>query len=577
LHDVDRLLFAPRALPPLRPDVAEDPSAYDAWIRRVEALPSPPPAPQRPLGLVMLVDGEPLPPVVASFQSLQRQSSSGWSLLIVVDRNWQASVTSMLAVSGVRRSSQRTRVITIESPEPLAAMFDRAVAELPESDIGLIFPGDRWAPSAVSRLAGTLQPGAVVYGDEDLVGPDDAHTAPRLKPQFSPEFLLHSWYTGRPVALSAGVISRLPPATAGTPHFEHDLMLRAAGVAEAIVHVPAVLCHRSAPTDDLTSLSTNADHVIAALAREETPGSVTPGAFRHTYRIARAVSGSPTVSAIIPFRDQPQFLRSCVESVDATCDGIDLEYLLVDNGSTQPETATLLDRLAVRPDVHITRDDRPFNWAALNNQAAGAAKGELLLFLNNDVEAIRSGWLGALAGQAMRANVAAVGARLLYPDRRLQHCGVVVGLGGAAGHLFVGLEEHLPGYLGMAALTRECAAVTGACLMTRREVFDELGGFDETLGVDLNDVDYCLRAQRVGLRVIYEASAELIHHESPSRGTAGDVRDIVAFLDRWSESLISGDPFLNPALSRLDSSCALRDPGESEWWRQWRANLTRPE
>jgi GT2 family glycosyltransferase len=171
-------------------------------------------------------------------------------------------------------------------------------------------------------------------------------------------------------------------------------------------------------------------------------------------------------------------------------------------------------------------------------------------------------------------DVGAVGARLLYPDHRVQHCGVVIGLGGAAGHLFVGLDENAPGYLDLAVTTRECSGVTGACLATRRDIFEEHGRFDESLGIDLNDIDYCLRLQRAGLRVLYEPIAELIHYESTSRGTAGDVRDIVRFIERWEDSILAGDPFLNPHLTRRDSSCALRDPDENEWWQRWYRGLS---
>ena len=138
-------------------------------------------------------------------------------------------------------------------------------------------------------------------------------------------------------------------------------------------------------------------------------------------------------------------------------------------------------------------DPRPFNWAALNNAAAVSARGEVLVFLNNDIEARSAGWLDALVAQALRPSAGAVGARLLYPAGRVQHAGVVVGLGGAAGHALAGLPGDRPGYLGMAVLTRDVSSVTGACLATRREVFDRLGGFDEALGLDLNDIDYCLR------------------------------------------------------------------------------------
>jgi GT2 family glycosyltransferase len=223
--------------------------------------------------------------------------------------------------------------------------------------------------------------------------------------------------------------------------------------------------------------------------------------------------------------------------------------------------------------VQVLTDLEPFNWARLNNIAAQAARGDVLVFLNNDIEAHRGGWLTALCGHALRADVAAVGARLLYPDRRLQHCGIVVGLNGAAGHPLAGLAEDRTGYLKMAVATRECSAVTGACLASRREVFAELGGFDETLGVDLNDVDFCLRAGEAGYRTIYEPAAELIHYESPSRGTAGGVDDIVHFLARWEQYIKQGDRYFNPHLTRKDSSCGLARADEGDAWKTWQSIL----
>ena len=239
-----------------------------------------------------------------------------------------------------------------------------------------------------------------------------------------------------------------------------------------------------------------------------------------------------------------------------------------------PKRSTLVERLQQRPDTAVHSDSRPFNWAALNKAAARSAGGDVLVFMNNDMEARRTGWLGALCAQAVRPDIAAVGARLLYPGGRIQHCGVVLGMGGAAGHVLAGLDGSQGGYLDMSVTTRECAAVTGACLATRKEVFNALGGFDESLGVDLNDVDYCLRAQLRSLRVIFEPAAELIHYESPSRGTAGDVADIVRFIDRWEHSIVSGDPYLNANLTRMDGSCTLRHPNETAWWQQWRTTLT---
>ncbi len=279
---------------------------------------------------------------------------------------------------------------------------------------------------------------------------------------------------------------------------------------------------------------------------------------------------------IVPFRDGPELLRPCVDDLLGAADAasLDLELVLVDNGSTDPETATLVERLGTRPGVVVRQDPRPFNWAALNNAAVPATTGSVLLFLNNDTQGWRPGGLEVLVGHALRPDIGAVGARLLYPAGTVQHAGVVVGLGGAAGHPLAGLEGRAPGYLGMAVCTREVSAVTGACLATRRSVFDELGGFDESLGVDMNDVDYCLRAGRLGYRTLFEPAAELSHLESPSRGTSGSVPDIERFLDAWSEVLTAGDPFLNPGLTRVDCSCGLRGDDEEEWWQRWRSTLS---
>jgi GT2 family glycosyltransferase len=283
------------------------------------------------------------------------------------------------------------------------------------------------------------------------------------------------------------------------------------------------------------------------------------------------------VSILIPFRDEPRLLRTCVDSLAATTSThTSVELVLIDNGSSDPETLTLVERLAESPDVRLLTDSRPFNWAALNNEGALVARGDILVFLNNDIEAHQSGWLSALCAQALRPDVGAAGARLLYPDHHLQHCGLVIGLTGAAGHVLGGLPQEASGYLHMATATRECSAVTGACLATRRTVFELLGGFDETLGVDLNDVDYCLRAAEKGFRTLYEPAAQLIHHESPSRGTAGGVGDVVKFVDRWKEYISEGDRYLNPHLTRADPSCGLARAGEKDDWNRWYATLTTP-
>jgi GT2 family glycosyltransferase len=513
---------------------------------------------------------------VRTLYALQQQTITGWTLSVVVENSWQTVFTALLSVSGLQRTSQRVRVDVVDDTTPPAQMLRLGLTANAGSNVSLLFPGDIWAPDAVAQLASALSPRSVVYADEDVVTGQDEHLEPRLKPAYSPEFLLSSSYIGRPLAIGAEIIPQLTATTVTVPDLEHDLALRACEVAENVVHLPEVLCHRLiAPRDPSTASDHDVAHVVAALERRAELAEVSPGPISGTYRIRHHSSDPPSTTIIIPFRDEPRFMRACIESIDATRGEGKVDFVLVDNGSVQPETKTLLEHLGDRPDVVVLPDARPFNWSELNNAAAEVATGDVFLFLNNDIEAHVPGWVDILAAQAMRPEVGVVGARLLYPDRRLQHCGVVIGMGGAADHVLAGLDVDQPGYLQMATSTRECAAVTGACLATRRDVFESLGGFDDALGVDLNDIDYCLRTQRRGLKVLYEAMAELIHHESPSRGFAGGARDIKQFIERWKSSILTGDPYLSANLTRVDCSCALRGPNQDEWWHQWYASFSK--
>jgi GT2 family glycosyltransferase len=435
-----------------------------------------------------------------------------------------------------------------------------------------VFPGDVLAHDAIEILSDSIAPNGVVYADNDVLAPDGTYVSPELKPDYSPDLLLSRSYIGAPLVMGSAVANRLAhPVGTSAVTIEHEFALAACETATSVHHIAEVLCHRSPRhTADLRGPA-SIEHVRVALERRGEAAEVRSGSAPGTFHILRTTNRS--VSIVIPFRDEPQLLRTCVDSVTATTKGTEIEFLLVDNGSTDLEMATLLEKFELRADVSIMSDPRPFNWAALNNAAASIARGEVLLFLNNDIEAIDAGWLTALVGHAARPDVAAAGARLLYPDRRLQHCGVVLGLIGAAGHPLVGLEPGESGYLQMASVTRECSAVTGACLATRREVYDSLHGFDETLGVDLNDIDYCLRGYVAGYRTIFEPGAELIHHESPSRGTAGGASDILEFVQRWQDAISTGDPYLNRHITRSNASCGLASGEEKERWHQWYSTL----
>jgi O-antigen biosynthesis protein len=227
---------------------------------------------------------------------------------------------------------------------------------------------------------------------------------------------------------------------------------------------------------------------------------------------------------------------------------------VLDNGSEEPDTLRFLGDL--REPHRALRDPRPFNWSSINNEGVRSARGDVLLFLNNDTEVLEPTWLEALLEHAQLPEVGAVGARLLYPDGTLQHAGVVVGLGGTAGHAFKRMPPDHPGHFGMSQVVRDCSAVTGACLMVRREVFERVGGFDERYQVAYSDVDFCLSVREKGYRNVFTPHATLYHHECATRGDLDPPPDRWRFQARWA-GYLADDPYYNPNLTRTREDFSL--------------------
>jgi GT2 family glycosyltransferase len=264
----------------------------------------------------------------------------------------------------------------------------------------------------------------------------------------------------------------------------------------------------------------------------------------------------PKVSIVIPTKNNHELLRTCLDSIAERTTYANYELLVIDNGSTEPATLAVLADL--RAPARVIRHDVPFNWSAINNVGAARTDGEFLLFLNDDVEVLEPGWIGAMLEHAQHPEVGAVGASLVYPNGMIQHAGVIVGAGSAAGHAFNGMHPAVGPYKGYNRVIRNYSAVTGACMMTARSAFDAVGGFDERLRIAYGDVDYCLRLRARGLSIVYTPYAELIHKESATRGRIHPVRDDDAFRARWPELVARGDPFYNVNFSRRDPHHRLR-------------------
>ncbi len=292
--------------------------------------------------------------------------------------------------------------------------------------------------------------------------------------------------------------------------------------------------------------------------RRDMPGTVLPcPENKESHRFIHALPApAPLVSLIIPTRDRLELLKRCVGSIRAKTDYSPFEIVVVDNGSVEPETLEFLREAEHDEVIRVITDHGPFNYSRLNNHAAAQARGDVLVFLNNDTEIDDTGWLTEMVSHVARAEVGAVGARLWYPDGTLQHGGVVLGLGGVAGHAFPHIPRGHPGYFNRAMLQQNCSAATGACLAVRKAVFEELGGFDEVnLGVTFNDIDFCLRLTERGYRVVWTPYANLIHHESASRGhqrrpeEQAEFQNSVDYMQRCWGAHLMRDPFYNPNLS----------------------------
>ncbi len=518
-------------------------------------------------------------------QSVMHQTYGNWELCLCDDGSGDPELTAIM--EELAAGDPRITVMAMAENSGISRATNRALEASSGVFVALLDHDDLLHPEALAELAAVVsrtKDADVIYTDEDKYDELDRPFHPHFKPDWSPDLLLAFPYLGHLTAVRRSLlvaIGGFRPEFDGSQDF--DVMLRATEQARRVVHIPRVLYHwrvvagSAAGDSDAKPWAHAASRRVVedALVRQGIDGIVDGGPFLGAYTVRRRVRGTPSVSVIIPFRDQAALTAQCLDSLERSPGYPIGEVVLVDNGSSEPETTALRLRLADRPATRVLDYPGPFNWPAINNLAAATCRSDMLLFLNNDIEASSEGWLHAMVEQAQRPEVGAVGARLLYPDGRLQHAGVVLGLGGVAGHLFAGLPANAMGYFGWEQVTREVSAVTAACMLVRRPVFEELHGFDEAFAVGFNDVDFCIRLRQAGYQVLYTPQAELVHYESVSRGYSGFHRDYEEFLARWTEVLRAGDPFYNPNLGRLEPWCPLRPLDEDEQWLQLVGGLTR--
>lgn len=506
--------------------------------------------------------------------SLAAQSYGNWELLLAGRSRNDASLAGHL-------KDRRVRFLIVPGSR------DRSVAleTLKEAEGEYVVFADScssFAPDALYRYITVLHPHPetdVIYGDTDHHGTH--FEDPLFKPEYDPDFLRSYNYIGLPLlirkSLLLEVIESMKPGGRGQAEKSFDvqmsdILLRCTERTQEIRHIPHVICHlepekADAGKDDLGYLKSHLERMGIAADVTETEY---PGVANIKYR----PSGEPKVSILIPNKDHVDDLDKCLNSILNKSTWNNLEVIIIENNSTEPETEKYYAQAARDPRVKVVHYKGNFNYSLINNFGSAAATGEYLILLNNDTEVISPDWIECLLGYCAREGTGIAGAKLFYPDDTIQHAGIVTGIGGIAGHIDVGRAKDYAGPLMRNVSARTVSAVTGACMMIKASVFRQIGGLDPDFAVAFNDVDFCLRAAVEGQKTVFVPGAQLYHFESKSRGletgpekAARFAEETALFRSRHSGFLEKGDPYYNPnlTLNGTDGSEKNVYRGEETW------------
>ena len=587
-----QLLLGGATAGPANQSESHDRNDYTEWVRRYDTLTDSARAKMReiqrqfksqPLISVVMPTFNPNPEwLVEAIESVRAQLYQNWELCVADDASTDPRIHKILK----HYSSEESRIkvvfrkenghISIASNSALEIATGQWIALLDHDDL-LAEHALFWVADAINRNPDV----GLIYSDEDKISETGERSDPYFKCAWNPDlFYSHN------MICHLGVYKRELVKDIGgfRKGFEgaqdYDLALRYIEKLNPkhIRHIPKVLYHWRLHSQSTASGTEAKPYAMLAgerainehFARMGIKGKVTLGAygFQPIYELPEPL---PLVSIIIPTRNGLSLLKQCLESIFHKTTYLNYEVIVVDNGSDDRDTIQYLDNLSKSNKIMLIRDDSPFNYSALNNNAVAHARGEIVALINNDIEVISPDWLDTMVSHALRPEIGAVGARLWYTNKTLQHGGVILGIGGVAGHAHKHLLSGAGGYFSRAQLTQNFSAVTAACLVIRKETFEKVGGLDATnLSVAFNDVDFCLRVRELGFRNLWAPSAELFHHESATRGYEDSPEKQARFLNeveymkkRWGKSLLS-DPAYSPNLTLSHEDFSYRWPPSIE-------------
>ena len=499
-------------------------------------------------------------------ESVLNQVYDNWELCIVDGGSSKPHIKKILDEYAKKES--RIKIKFLPENKGIAGNSNEALSLATGEFVCLLDHDDELAPFALYEVVKLLNEKPhldFIYSDEDKIDEKEKRKDPFFKPDWSPDMFLSYNYICHLAIIRKKIIDKIGGFREGFEGSQdYDLFLRVIELTDKIAHIPKVLYHwRMVPGSAASHAMAkpyaipNAKRAISEfLKKRGIEAKVEDGLFPTSYRIRYKILKDFKVSIIIPTRDKVEILSKCISSILEKTTYPHYEIIIVDNQSKEESTFRYFKKIKKDPRIRIISFNHPFNFSAINNFAAKEAEGEVLLFLNNDIEVINSDWLASMLEHCQRKEVGAVGAKLYYPNNTIQHGGVILGLGGVAGHSHKYFPRDSDGYMKRLKIVQNLSAVTAACMMMRKEVFLEVNGFDENLKVAFNDVDLCLRIREKGYLVVYTPYAKLYHYESLTRGYEDNPEKQARFLkevqyirQKWGYVIDKGDPYYNPNLT----------------------------
>ena len=552
--------------------------SYGEWIRRIEpGLWPQPSAEGRTARFVVVIpvkEGQTgIPALTRTLESVFAQTrirKDHCSTQVLLDPGLSEHVRE--AVTALLAQYPRAAVGELSAKVSVADLLPKGAHAVVCPPTGVLAPG---ALGCFTEVLSQAEDAVLVYSDEDSISAAGRRATPQFKSGWNPDLLYSENYIGDFFLLSSRCVAALGAVDFSDAAWSLNLLLRVERLVNdkggAILHIPRVLRHRFSDMGSGLGVSPERERQVleAHFAASGEEGVAVEFVAGRSLRTVRWSVGDnpPLVSLLIPTRDMLPVLKLCVASILEKTTYSNYEILILDNQSVEPETLAYFTELQRRPNIRILRYDAPFNYSAINNFGVRHARGDIIGLVNNDIEVVNPEWLDEMVGHVRREAVGCVGAKLIYGDGRIQHAGVVVGLGGLAGHVHKFLPADAPGYMNRLQATQAFSAVTAACLLVRKSVFESVGGLNEQqLQVAFNDVDLCLKVQKAGYRNIWTPHAKLYHHESVSRGI-DNTREKRARFEResrylraaWPEFLDNPgrDPYYSPFLTHVGEDFSL--------------------